>query len=287
MWANGETYSGNYHHDERTGKGIYLWPDGSRYEGDFLAGMRHGRGIFTSPEGIVYEGEWFDDMQHGAGTLTYPDGRIVSGIWRKGELVSKPAPLPVHSTKPIVQEPLAELEQAPAIAVQTNANATEKKSPVTNPPKNTSTGIPEDEKLDRPKSAPKNPNQEMLPPSQAKPAAKPAPAPKSSVEKETSSLIPAEKGSDYSEKDQPDWVGTVEQAEAQFSTELVDGIDTIRSKTNGVPFSGRMRIVTASGVPQGEVELKNGRLHGEEIFYDANGQIEEKNTWIEGRLTSP
>ena len=104
MWANGETYSGDYRNDERTGQGIYLWPDGSRYEGDFLSGMRHGRGVFVSSSGVIYEGEWFDDLQHGAGTLTYTDGRIVSGIWRYGNLVTQPAPLPANSDKPTLAE---------------------------------------------------------------------------------------------------------------------------------------------------------------------------------------
>ena len=84
-------------------------------------------------------------------------------------------------------------------------------------------------------------------------------------------------------KDTADWVGTVSEAEAVFITELIDGIDTIRIRRDGTPFTGSMRILNAQGLAQGEVNLLNGRLHGEEIFFDQTGEITERNFWDNGR----
>ena len=36
-------------------------------------------------------------------------------------------------------------------------------------------------------------------------------------------------------------------------------------------------------ITQGEVNLLNGRLHGEEIFFDRTGEITERNFWDNGR----
>lgn len=284
MWANGESYTGDYRNDERTGKGIYLWPDGSRYEGDFLSGMRHGRGIFTSTSGVIYEGEWFDDSQHGAGTLTYPDGRIVRGIWRRGELVTKPSALPPTSPKP---------------------------KPLNIPVSETDSLTKEKEVSSFPKQRTDKSNQDKFPyapSSSSGPTIDTTETPLTSEDPQPDSfsLALTEEQQDRQEiepeiqKDgeteelkiphtqiKPDWIGTVREADDIFLTELIDGLDTVSYRKSGGVFTGRMRIINEQGKAQGEVNLLNGRLHGEEIFFNQSGDVIESNFWENGRQVVP
>ena len=267
LWANGESYEGDYLKDERTGKGTYNWPDGSLYKGEFLTGKRHGVGYYQSATGIVYEGEWFDDLQHGQGTLTYPDGRKTQGIWRKGSLISKPAILPTLSEKPklsqipIEQQSMDETE--PDLDQDPNATG------------NT---------IEHPK---------ILEPAISAPSPKTSASNKPTLENSLEEVSEKqEKETDLSESTSgesdnevnPDWTGTVAEAETFFITELVDGFDTVRVRSSGIPFSGNMRIVDSSGSAKGEVNLLQGRMHGEEIFYNQTGEIIERNFWANGRL---
>ena len=269
LWVNGESYKGDYLKDERTGRGIYDWPDGSQYEGDFLAGKRHGMGRFISSEGVIYEGEWFDDLQHGTGTLTYLDGRTLKGVWRQGELVSKPAKLPPASSKPKLSKP----------PFEDNLNYQVQTAPSTDPVLgNASIPTPTIEKI--------------YPPSQSSEADVAPPKDITVVQSHTNTTTTplSDDASDSQETKQTgestdtvDWEGTVSEAEAVFITELIDGIDTIRIRQGGAPFTGSMRILNAQGLAQGEVNLLNGRLHGEEIFFDQTGEITERNFWDNGR----
>ena len=104
-------------------------------------------------------------------------------------------------------------------------------------------------------------------------------------------LIPSTKTSvEISKEDEKDdelgpadWVGTKAEAEATFETFFIDGFDTILDRLNGVPFSGRMRVLDEDGNAKGEVNFLNGRLHGEEIFYNGNGDVVERNFWSNDR----
>ena len=292
LWANGESYKGEYHHDERTGFGEYLWPDGSRYSGDFLKGKRHGKGIFTSPDSVVYDGEWFDDLQHGEGTLVYPDGRMISGIWRLGNLMANPNRIPSNSLKPSLP-----FIQTPNL----NSNLLPSSSPKLSP-----TPAKEPILLGSPKTYQSNKTLESTNSTVSqnyKPRSQ-LPAQNSSSQiVRTPADIPLEKTfqpetiinqnddplvSGESENNQeiiPDWSGTVAEAELIFNTELFNGLDTVRYRSNGLPFTGRMRILNARGQVEGEVDLLNGHLHGEEIFYDAFGNVTERNFWSYGEPT--
>ena len=285
LWVNGESYKGEYQNDERTGSGEYLWPDGSRYSGQFLEGKRHGKGIFTSTDGVVYDGEWFDDSQHGEGTLVYPDGRIIQGIWRQGSLLANPTKIPSNSLKPtlprIPNQGLAALPP-PTVPAKTkpSPSITKTKSP------RASTG--------------EDPNFSPIPKTStpSKPANPLTTQPEEIIEKKETRpiadlpVVDMPRSQSITPEDQPeeepsaksyDWIGTVAEAEAAFITDLIDGFDTIRSRSNGGLFSGCMRILDGRGQPQGEVNLLNGRLHGEEIFFDVNGEVAERNFWANGR----
>jgi len=280
LWSNGESYDGDYLQDQRTGKGTYSWTDGSFYKGEFISGKRHGTGTFSSSSGSVYEGDWFDDMQHGKGKLTRKDGTIIQGVWRRGILLSKPAILPPVSSKPKISD-----QVPPAISAV--------------PPVS-----PSGQKPEATEEVPLAPNSFSVKTSSKSQSATPH---TSQVSSPNNPFTPDLKGSDISSAEEtktrsketdpsksvdsevkiepkaPTWAGTVSEAELFFITDLVDGIDTIHYRSSGIPFSGCMRIVNDQGQPQGEVNLLNGRLHGEEIFFDVNGEITERNFWADGR----
>src|SRR5258708_4301965 len=48
-WPNGDTYTGEFSQNKRTGRGTYTWANGGRYDGEFLEGQFHGRGVLTRP----------------------------------------------------------------------------------------------------------------------------------------------------------------------------------------------------------------------------------------------
>lgn len=89
---------------------------------------------------------------------------------------------------------------------------------------------------------------------------------------------------DFSKNETNDaWRGTAADAESQFTTELLDGLDTIKERDSNLPFSGKMLIVDQNGILEGELNLLNGVLHGKEIFFDSNGKVLEENLWKNGR----
>jgi hypothetical protein len=279
-WKNGESYKGDYLEDDRTGQGLYRWPDGSYYEGSFLRGKRHGLGTFHSVDGAVYVGQWFDDLQHGKGKLTNPNKTTIQAIWKNGKLIAQPSPLPKASTKPKLEKidipaPVEEDSPTPANIkvpklvspsqveiIQQNSSKDLKKEPTKLFTKSEEDQIEktplqslqeDDSKVD-----------EVMPKSKLPDSASPTPG--------------KHKGNDSNI-----WTGTVEQAEIHFSTELINGIDTVRDAKSKIPFSGKMQILNSDGTLIGEVNLLNGQLHGEEIFLNDQGIITERNLWENGK----
>ena len=283
LWSNGESYTGDYLKDGRTGKGIYHWPDGSKYNGEFLSGKRQGLGTYHSTEGSIYEGEWFDDLQRGQGMIISASGKKTKGIWRKGNLVSKPAPLPPSAEKPVLPKIIL-AEEKTVQPKQTSPKEIEDFS------SNSTNGAPI---LPTPVSSSivnHTPSEEIVAEKPAKDTPKvqlsttvTAP-PEKAVEPIENKPEPAEEHSTEVTPNltEPDWTGTVAEAEAYFITEMIDGVDTVRLRSNGTAFSGRMRIVNLNGQAKGEVNLLKGRMHGEEIFYDESGNVVERNFWADG-----
>ncbi len=287
LWANGETYDGDYLEDQRTGRGVYRWPDGSFYEGLYFKGKRHGNGNFTASDGIRYEGEWLHDVQHGKGKLIFPNGNVLVGTWIEGKLVSSNTVPPPTSTRPMI-----EVEEIPSVDIPAQSKPVELSpafSTVTKSNiKSTSTSSSNSSTVEL-----ANPDDALLadaippPPSPVVlPVPPPAPIPPTPQELK----IPEEKDPkekinlDFSKNETSDaWRGTAADAEAQFMTELLNGLDTIKERDSNLPFSGKMLIVDQNGLLEGELNLLNGVLHGKEIFFDSNGKVLEENLWENGR----
>ena len=89
----------------------------------------------------------------------------------------------------------------------------------------------------------------------------------------------------YNSSGELEWRGTVEEAERAFTISLEDEVDVVRDRESKKSITGYLTILDTNGKPGGKVELKDGKLHGEEIFYDEDGNIVEENYWIEGKLS--
>jgi len=280
LWSNGESYDGDYLQDQRTGKGTYSWPDGSFYSGEFISGKRHGVGTFSSSSGSVYEGDWFDDMQHGKGKLTRKDGTVIKGVWRRGILLSKPAILPPASSKPEISE-----QVPPAVPTLSPVSPSgQKPQPALEVQLESS--FLSHETASNSQSANSQASQVSSQHNSSKPHLE---SREITTTEETKTLDSGTKPIETVDSEAmiepkaPTWAGTVSEAEIFFITDLIDGIDTVHYRSSGIPFSGCMRIINDQGQAQGEVNLLNGRLHGEEIFFDANGEVIERNFWANGR----
>ncbi|MBT5717532.1 MAG: hypothetical protein HOI70_11525 [Opitutae bacterium] len=284
-WSNGESYKGDYLDDERTGLGIYRWPDGSFYEGSFLKGKRHGSGVYQSINGVIYDGEWFDDMQHGEGKLTNPNKTLVRGVWRNGNIITKPSVLPETASKPKLEK--LEFRQSSQIPTTIRRIPDVKSVKTPSPLQNKFSNSPET--IDKPSTEkittdlqpmPSNEEVVLVQPSNLNIDATDPTLPNV----KTPPLIPI-KTKDTTQTITSNtniWTGTVADAENQFVTDLIDGIDTVSDSKTKIPFTGKMQILDQSGSLIGEVNLVDGRLHGEEVFMDETGAITERNIWEKG-----
>ncbi len=292
LWASGETYEGAYAEDRRTGKGIYRWTDGSVYEGSFFKGKRHGNGVFISADGIRYEGEWLHDLQHGKGKLSFPDGKTLSGEWIEGKLIQSNSSPPSTSPQPSISAPVPVIESVDALEADKPVKGTPsaakeeplKKSAKASPASPASTSkpslpepLPEKGPVDPTEATPPLPPASVsLPPPPSSPSPSKAAVQKiDSIDKEAKAILTPETASV--------WRGSAKDAESRFTTELVNGLDTIKDRKSNLPFSGKMQIVNAEGILEGELNLSKGLLHGKEIFYDSKGKIVEENLWKNGR----
>ncbi len=264
-WSNGESYKGDYLEDERTGEGSYRWPDGSYYEGSFLRGKRHGSGSYHSVNGAIYKGEWFDNLQHGQGKLTKPNQSMVRGIWRNGKIVTQPSKLPEPASKPKIEK-----SDIPTSIENTSRFKTDK--PIIKVISNSSTEI-------EPSDIPTEINRTDLFSENQSPNEE---GPEEWLQSDTPTIVQPVLNDSLSKQNKNIWTGTVAEAEEQFITELINGIDTVRDANSQQPFSGRMQILNQSGSLIGEVNLLDGRLHGEETFMSESGVVTERNIWKKG-----
>ena len=87
----------------------------------------------------------------------------------------------------------------------------------------------------------------------------------------------------YNSSVELEWRGTAEEAERAFTTSLEDEVDVVRDRESKKTITGTLTIVDSNGKLQGKVEVKDGKLHGEEIFYNTAGKIIETSYWVAGK----
>ena len=85
IYANGDTYFGQYSNDRRQGVGLYLVAKGGGYAGSYAESKRCGQGIMRLPDGAVYQGEFAGDKFEGQGQYEYVDGSTYVGAWKTGK----------------------------------------------------------------------------------------------------------------------------------------------------------------------------------------------------------
>jgi hypothetical protein len=280
-WSNGESYKGDYLQDKRTGEGTYIWPDGSTYQGSFLNGKRHGKGIFYAANGAKYNGEWFDDLRHGNGMLIDADGRTSKGIWQNGKLLTKPISLPKPASKPdlSLDTTLIQTQQPTTPRPSQAAYNTAAKNGSTVKQKDVSTSDNTGSIVDPAVTYPSPVNLDT--PTESK--LKEVNSPQTNELLEEKNLKNNKKQDSAIVADDSGWSGTVEEVEGRFITKLIDGIDTIFDRKTNASYNGKMRILNDSGMISGELHLINGRMDGEELYYE-NGVVIERNLWKNGKF---
>ena len=77
--------------------------------------------------------------------------------------------------------------------------------------------------------------------------------------------------------------GTVDDIEKEFYAQSEQGIDTMRDRKTNKLITGSLTVTEANGKVLGVVNLLKGKIHGEELFFDDNGKVKERNYWINGK----
>ena len=87
VFANGDSYSGEWDKSLMHGRGVYTYRSGVVYRGEFARGKISGRGTAHYPDGAIYAGQWRGNRKHGEGQLVLPSGKIIRGRWSEGRQV--------------------------------------------------------------------------------------------------------------------------------------------------------------------------------------------------------
>jgi len=83
-------YAGYWKDNIRHGKGKYIWANGDTYEGNFVNGKREGYGVYTFASKEKYVGEWDHDVRDGHGTVYAKNGDVLlDGNWDNDHFIRK------------------------------------------------------------------------------------------------------------------------------------------------------------------------------------------------------
>ena len=92
-YPSGDKYVGEWHEDQKSGKGTYTWSDDDSYVGEFRDDRKHGQGTYTYSDGAKYVGDYRDGERHGYGTELSPSGSVVrNGFWQLGTYIGTDRP---------------------------------------------------------------------------------------------------------------------------------------------------------------------------------------------------
>ena len=86
VFANGDTYVGEYKDNKYYGQGTYTYANGDKYVGEYKKGKQSGQGTTFFTSGAKYIGEYKDDKWYGQGTYYWADGRKDVGIFENDKL---------------------------------------------------------------------------------------------------------------------------------------------------------------------------------------------------------
>jgi hypothetical protein len=81
----GDSFEGNWHHNEIRGQGVLRKADGTVLTGEFT-GTNRGFGSIEFPDGARYQGAWIKCRMTGTGQLFMVDGSVYEGGFRDGKL---------------------------------------------------------------------------------------------------------------------------------------------------------------------------------------------------------
>jgi hypothetical protein len=85
IFADGDSYDGEWNGGLMHGKGMYRFSTGDIYEGDFVKGLQHGVGTFISSS-VKYVGQWSNGKRHGKGATICATGCVYEGEHSHGKL---------------------------------------------------------------------------------------------------------------------------------------------------------------------------------------------------------
>ncbi len=86
VWANGDSYEGEWVNDLRQGNGTKKWKKyGDVYIGKWLNDTKHGYGEYMWSNGDRYLGKWRHGLMKGKGKKLYANGDVYEGKWTNVE----------------------------------------------------------------------------------------------------------------------------------------------------------------------------------------------------------
>jgi hypothetical protein len=86
IWANGDTFRGNFVKNERNGHGTLWFASGGEYVGEWVDNQMHGSGTRRFPNGDVYLGDYNQGQRHGQGRFYYTNGDLYWGEWKRDQI---------------------------------------------------------------------------------------------------------------------------------------------------------------------------------------------------------
>lgn len=84
-FTDGRSFRGKFRQDEAS-EGTMSYIDGAQYTGELHHGNRHGKGVYRFLDGSVYIGESVMNYFEGRGKMTWSDGGWYEGGWNRGDI---------------------------------------------------------------------------------------------------------------------------------------------------------------------------------------------------------
>lgn len=84
-FLNGDKYTGDFENSNLNGEGTYTYFSGDKYIGEYDSGLKNGEGTYSYANGDKYSGEFKNGKPNGVGTFTFTDGEKYFGEWKEGK----------------------------------------------------------------------------------------------------------------------------------------------------------------------------------------------------------